>query len=117
MLLVYDISSRASFEAMDKWFEEALDYTRDKTVLYLVGAKLDKAPRKRAVSTAEGEELARMFGIGFCEVSAKTRENVRVPFVAVVDRITQNRQQLLTRRGTDAVQVGTIFNMVPSCAC
>ena len=47
VLLVYDISSRASFEAMDKWFEEALDYTRDKTVLYLV--RLPSPPSSRLI--------------------------------------------------------------------
>jgi Ras-related protein Rab-18 len=36
VILVYDISSRASFLTVEKWFEEAKTNTVDGVVLYLV---------------------------------------------------------------------------------
>ncbi|OIW29881.1 ras-domain-containing protein [Coniochaeta ligniaria NRRL 30616] len=90
VLLVYDISSRASFLTMDRWFEEVENNTVPDVALYLVGTKLDKAETSRAVSVEEGEALAAAHGAHFCEASAKTTENIRKPFVEVVDMIVSN---------------------------
>ncbi|KAK4219388.1 ras family-domain-containing protein [Rhypophila decipiens] len=116
VLLVYDISSRASFLTMEKWFEEAETYTVEGIALCLVGAKLDKADPAsassptsetyeessssqqhdddsgssgggREVSTEEGKALADAHGALFVEVSSKTRENVRKAFVETVNRV------------------------------
>ncbi|KAK0739186.1 P-loop containing nucleoside triphosphate hydrolase protein [Apiosordaria backusii] len=92
VLLVYDISTRASFLSMERWFNEAEANTVEGVALYLVGAKLDKADGPdggREVTTEEGQALAEAHGAKFCEASAKTRENVRLPFVDIVDRIVQ----------------------------
>lgn len=84
MLLVYDVSSRTSFASMEKWFDETEINTTPGVALYLVGAKIDKP---RVVTSEEGSTLAEAHGAMFCEVSAKTRENVRKPFVELVDTI------------------------------
>jgi Ras-related protein Rab-18 len=123
VILVYDISNRASFTAMEKWFDEAEANTVPERVFYLVrpsptpggcfrtrscanegpmqvGAKVDKAETDRAVSVEEGRALAEQHGALFCEASAKSKENVRRLFLEVVDAIVQ-RPQLLklgTRR-------------------
>ncbi|KAI0019630.1 ras-domain-containing protein [Xylariomycetidae sp. FL0641] len=90
VILVYDISSRKSFTGMEKWFDEARSNASPNAVLYLVGSKLDKvASGGRVVSVEEGKALAESQGAGFCEISSKTRENVRRPFVEVVDQIVQ----------------------------
>ncbi|KAK4110706.1 ras-domain-containing protein [Canariomyces notabilis] len=111
VIVVYDISSRASFLTLDKWFEEAEANTADGVALYLVGSKLDKAEHGRQVSTEEGRALAEAHGAGFCEASAKTRENVRRPFVELVDRIVQTPSLLAAARsgrapGTVAMDEG-----------
>lgn len=73
---------------MERWFEEVHNNTVPEVALYLVGTKLDKAEATgRAVSVEEGEALAEAHGAMFCEASAKTRENVRKPFVEVVDAV------------------------------
>jgi Ras-related protein Rab-18 len=54
-----------------------------------VGSKIDKTGA-RAVKFEEGKALADRHGAGFVEVSSKTRENVKVPFVQVVDRIVED---------------------------
>jgi Ras-related protein Rab-18 len=58
----------------------------------------------RAVTTAEGKALAHKFGAGFVEVSSKTRENVKMPFVDMVDRIVENPELMnSTRRRREGV--------------
>ncbi|KAI9841910.1 MAG: hypothetical protein M1837_000296 [Sclerophora amabilis] len=90
VVLVYDISSRDSFLTMERWFEEAEANAIPGVVTYLVGSKSDRAPKSRAVQPSEGQALAEKHGAaGFCEVSAKTRENVRKPFVEIVSEIVQ----------------------------
>jgi Ras-related protein Rab-18 len=92
---------------MDKWFEEVENNTGSDVVLYLVGTKLDRAEVVgRAVSTEEGEELARQHGALFCEVSAKTGEEVRRPFVEVVDGIIRRGLDVGKGRTGGTVRVG-----------
>ncbi|RPB05857.1 ras-domain-containing protein [Choiromyces venosus 120613-1] len=55
----------------------------------LVGSKLDKSTSSRIVKTEEGRTLAERFGASFYEVSSKTRENVKEPFVDTVTRIVE----------------------------
>jgi len=72
-----------------------------------VGTKLDKADSSRAVSVEEGEALAAAHGARFCEASAKTTENVRKPFVEVVDMIVSN-PALLAGGGGRGRTAGTV---------
>ena len=63
-----------------------------------VGSKSDKAA-SRAVKPEEGAALAARHGCAFCEVSAKTRHNVRKPFVELVDQIVACPELLAAARG------------------
>ncbi|CAP73118.1 uncharacterized protein PODANS_2_5320 [Podospora anserina S mat+] len=101
VLLVYDISTRASFLSMEKWFNEAEANTVEGVALYLANA--------REVTTEEGQALAEAHGAKFCEASAKTRENVRLAFVDIVDRIVQTPgliQNARLGRAAGAVALG-----------
>ncbi|VBB75602.1 Putative Ras-related protein Rab-18 [Podospora comata] len=101
VLLVYDISTRASFLSMERWFNEAEANTVEGVALYLADA--------REVTTEEGQALAEAHGAKFCEASAKTRENVRLAFVDIVDRIVQTPgliQNARLGRAAGAVALG-----------
>ncbi|KAF8538209.1 P-loop containing nucleoside triphosphate hydrolase protein [Trichophaea hybrida] len=104
-ILVYDVSNRESFLSMEHWFGECARYAEPGVIKYLVGSKIDKEGA-RAVMTAEGKALADRFGAGFVEVSSKTRENVKTPFVDTVDRIVENPELMnskLTRKRREGV--------------
>jgi Ras-related protein Rab-18 len=107
---------------MEKWFEEAENNTGPDVVLYLVGTKLDKAEVVgRAVTTEEGEELARQHRALFCEVSAKTGEEVRRPFVEVVDGILRRGLDVGRGRTSGMLRVGADeegdAGYLSGCAC
>ncbi|KAG4223644.1 hypothetical protein PC116_g27892 [Phytophthora cactorum] len=107
---------------MEKWIDEARSSASPDAVLYLVGSKLDKvATGGRAVSFEEGKAFAESQGAGFCEVSSKTRENVRQPFVEVVDRIVQRPELLASTApasSTAGLNLGGLgSNYSSACPC
>jgi len=117
VILVYDVSNRDSFLAMERWFEEAETNAIEGACLYLVGSKMDKVAG-RVVKYEEGERLAEQHGAMFCEVSAKTRENVKKPFVELVDKVV-NTPGLVNaaQRGRGTVAVGPQNDAGGICGC
>ncbi|KAI1491120.1 rab protein [Biscogniauxia mediterranea] len=123
VILVYDITNRKSFLSMERWIDEARSNASPDAVLYLVGSKLDKvAAGGRAVSYEEGKAFADSQGAGFCEISSKTRENVRRPFIEVVDRIVQKPELLSSatsgpKSGNGALNLGMASSYSSACPC
>jgi len=86
-ILVYDVSSRASFERLDPWLQELNTYaTKSNIVKMLVGNKIDK---DRAVTREEGLQFARRHSMLFIEASAKSKEGVQCAFEELVQKIVQ----------------------------
>jgi len=87
-LLVYDVTSRNTFEEIDMFHSEILQ-AKDMEhypAVVLVGNKCD-LEYERQVRTNEGRDLARRLGCQFFEVSTKFRENVDESFHALVIEI------------------------------
>ncbi|WWC60990.1 uncharacterized protein I303_103567 [Kwoniella dejecticola CBS 10117] len=79
-ILVYAITSRQSFEMIPIVHDKILDYAGlEKVPCVVVGQKLD-LQSERAVTTAEGEALAKKLNAGFIESSAKDNKNVSKAF-------------------------------------
>jgi len=81
-IVVYDITSRASFLNADQWIEDIKAERGNDVVIMLVGNKTD-LHGKRQVSVEEGEAKAKQLGgegIMFIETSAKGGFNVKALF-------------------------------------
>ncbi|KAJ9126230.1 Ras- protein Rab-18A [Naganishia onofrii] len=65
VILVYDVSSRQSFQSLTSWFRELSMYTSPEVVKMIVGNKVDKETFSREVSTKEGEEFAKRMNCQF----------------------------------------------------
>eukprot|EP01083_Nonionella_stella_P239041 837101_1 len=74
-LLVYDITSRATFKKIDDWLDNVRNERGNDANFWLVGNKCDMDDR-RQVETHEGREKAEEYNARFCEVSAKTGRGV-----------------------------------------
>ncbi|KAG0139424.1 hypothetical protein CROQUDRAFT_666514 [Cronartium quercuum f. sp. fusiforme G11] len=88
VVLVYDVTSRESFESLPSWFSELDTFThspRD-VVRIVVGNKTDK-DYSRMVSNEEGRAFAADNNALYAETSAKTMKGVEEVFEAVVDKI------------------------------
>ncbi|KAK5851445.1 hypothetical protein PBY51_002239 [Eleginops maclovinus] len=82
LLLLYDISSRTSFDNIRAWLTEIHEYAQSDVVIMLLGNKADMSS-DRAIRREEGERLAREYSVPFMETSAKTGLNVELAFTAV----------------------------------
>ncbi|MCY3414850.1 MAG: GTP-binding protein [Candidatus Heimdallarchaeota archaeon] len=81
-VIVYDITSRKSFDLVGKWVDE-LRREAGEIKTMLVANKLD-LQKQRVVSTEEGEDYAKKIGAEYFEVSAATGwgvDGIFQPFV------------------------------------
>ncbi len=85
-LLVYDVTSRKSFEDVKVWFDEAKTYGNENMYFVLVGNKCE-LEGNREVAASEGERLARENGVLFFETSAIQKINVDKAFIAITEKI------------------------------
>ena len=78
-LLVYDVSSRETFEDIDNWLAEASKFGANprEMPIALCANKIDK---KRIVTEDEGRQYAQSRGIQYFETSASTGDNVNDMF-------------------------------------
>lgn len=90
LLLVYDATSRESFEALDQWLREAAAHGAGGAVRVLCANKCDLVKLRR-VTEAEGRAWAETHGFAYHETSAKSGQGVdavfRSSFAAVVGRL------------------------------
>ncbi|KAF2664642.1 ras-domain-containing protein [Microthyrium microscopicum] len=116
-VLVYSISSRQSFQKIDKFYRQIQRVKESSqtgsptypgsplsgstlaansygpTPVMLVGNKCDRVT-EREVSTQEGYSLAKELGCDFVEASAKNCINVEKAFFDVVRQLQRQKQQL-----------------------
>jgi Ras-related protein Rab-6A len=78
-VVVYDVTSRASFDSVPRWVQEVRAERGSDVVVFVVGNKTDLVER-RQVSIEEGDARARELGVSFVETSAKAGFNVKALF-------------------------------------
>lgn len=85
-IIVYDITSRASFLNTAKWIDDVRSERGTDVIMMLVGNKTDLADR-RQVSVEEGEAKAKEYDIMFIETSAKAGFNIKSLFRKVASAL------------------------------
>lgn len=99
-LIVFDLTSRDSFNSVDRWYQDLKEVARSDVITVLIGNKLDLED-KRAVTTEEAREFAEARGMEYFETSAKTGDNVPKAVISCVLKIEKS------------IDDGT-FNVTPS---
>ncbi|GFH14472.1 uncharacterized protein HaLaN_10533, partial [Haematococcus lacustris] len=84
-LLVYDVTSRTSFENLPAWLDEAREHKADNMVIFVAATKADNPTRK--VSEKEGRDWATSQGFQFFEVSSCSGQAVRPLFLSLFARL------------------------------
>ena len=76
--LVYDCTSKVSFDAVEEWFQQMVNNIDSRVIIMLLGNKCDLPNREVPYNVAM--EYARSRNFGFLEVSAKTGTNIKNSF-------------------------------------
>jgi len=101
IMLVYDITNRKSFDAIDNWMEQIHVHAGQSVDKIILGNKADQN-EERKVSAEEGKQLALKYSIPFYETSAKLGTNVEEAFYAIAKNV---KNRLIDVGGDDAVTV------------
>ncbi|VDD75863.1 unnamed protein product [Mesocestoides corti] len=83
-LLVYDVTNRASFSAVEQWLGDARQLASPEVVVILVGNKKDLQDTDGQVTHWEASTFAQENNLQFIETSALTGENVDDAFTSCV---------------------------------
>ncbi|NWR94881.1 RB39B protein, partial [Furnarius figulus] len=88
-MLLFDLTSRASFESVRRWHREVTDTVQpSRLVFLLVGHKSDLCGQ-RCVGHREAQRLAASLGAQYVETSAKDASNVALAFQMLTVAIYQ----------------------------
>ena len=79
VFIVYDISSKTSFNNVSSWISFIKSIENTKIILCA-----NKTDLNRELQKSEGEQFAQKEGISFFEVCAKTNENIKSMFYTVI---------------------------------
>ncbi|KAF8772079.1 hypothetical protein HU200_006072 [Digitaria exilis] len=99
-MLVYDVTSRRTFDHAARWVDDLRAHADKSIVVMLVGNKADLAVAgARAVAADEAAAFAEEQGLFFSEASALSGENVERAFLRLLEEIHAN---VCTRRSLEA---------------
>jgi len=87
-LLVYDVTSRESFDHVSTWLKEAKQSAGEAVTTLLVGNKTDLLDR--AVTSDEASAFAQQEGMLYIETSAKTGKNINEAFTLLTCEVLKN---------------------------
>ncbi|XP_076331494.1 ras-related protein Rab-37-like isoform X3 [Tachypleus tridentatus] len=92
LLLLYDVTSKTSFDNTRAWLGEINEYAHDDVVIMLIGNKADMK-EERQVKYEDGERLASEYEVAFMETSAKSGMNVELAFQAVARELKYRKMR------------------------
>lgn len=94
-IVVYDLTSKKSFENLPGWVTEVRKYSENQTVLMAVGNKLDivnENPSARKVDAEAVKSWCMSQDLLHHEASAKTGDNVHAVFMSIGEEILKRNR-------------------------
>ncbi|CAD8063141.1 unnamed protein product [Paramecium primaurelia] len=95
-VLVYDITNKQSFDAVERWIQEVRENADKDIVIMIIGNKSD-LKHLRAIRQESGQDLAQMYKVAFMEASAQDGSNVDQAFTQIIQQIYQNLTKQLQK--------------------
>lgn len=86
IIIVFDKSTRKSFDYLESWLDEINMYASENTLFLIVGNKCDLEPE---VSIEEVQDKALKYQALYIEVSSKCGENIQDLFEIMIRTILQ----------------------------
>lgn len=119
IVMVYDITNRVSFTAINNWLQDIRRFASDSEIaILLLGNKCDQKEH-RCVGYQEGAKLAQDMELLFLECSAKDGTNIDAAFLLIATKIVMNQPDLETMRPVlhhkSTVDIATMDACAHSC--
>ena len=102
-MVVYDVSKRDSFEAVERWLAELKQSCDPNIVVMIVGNKAD-LEQEREVSLDEGTEMSKANNAYFIETSALDGSNVEKAFTELLVHIYEQKNKKPDPQNAEAEQ-------------
>ena len=109
-LLVYDITSRESFNSLTNWLTDARTLASPQIVILMVGNKKDLED-EREVTFLEASRFAQENGLMFLETSAKTGNSVEEAFL----KCSKNILAKIETGELDPERIGSGITLLADC--
>lgn len=106
-LVVFDVTSRESFENIPKWITELQNKTDVGLCIVIVGNKTD-LKEQRVVTKEEAEKYAKANGFQYLETSALTDDGIKEGFITLANeiyKITYEGDGLEDRKNTVSIKI------------
>ncbi|KAH0576692.1 Rab1a [Spironucleus salmonicida] len=100
VFIVYDVSSKQSFDNVQKWIKQAKS-AADSANLILIG---NKADLEKQVPTEEAQSYADSNQMLFLEVSAKNNEGIKAAFEKMIAILCEGSQVQDAKKGDFQIQ-------------
>eukprot|EP01156_Anaeramoeba_ignava_P023391 Anaeramoba_ignava/c21510_g1_i3.p1 GENE.c21510_g1_i3~~c21510_g1_i3.p1 ORF type:complete len:202 (-),score=75.25 c21510_g1_i3:64-669(-) len=84
--IIYDITNEESFNKLDFWFEEFINFSKENAIPMIIGNKFD-LEKERKISKEMGENFAEENKGLFMETSAKDGTNIQEAFEELTKEI------------------------------
>ena len=92
ILLMYDITDKATFDSIPDWIQNIKDLKGDDFPLILLGNKID-LEEERNISKEEGQKFADKIGIQFFETRNKNGINIQEAGLALIKKIIEKKEK------------------------
>ena len=92
IILMYDVTNRASFESIPDWIKSVKDAKGENFPMIILGNKMDME-NKRIVKEEEGKQIADEYNINFFETSNLNGINVQEAGLGIVKKILDKREK------------------------
>jgi len=123
-IIVYDITSKNSFNSLNNWVKELKEKGSPNIQIAIVGNKIDLEDQ-REITTAMGKQVAEELDALFIETSAKADTRVTDLFVEIGKRIPkeviQSKNTITSSDNSDTVQLKRLqlaaYNANSSSCC
>ena len=109
--VVYDITTKGSFESVERWVNDLISSGDKKITILLIGNKCD-LEEQRQITKEQGEEKAAKLDLAFLETSAFSGQNLDKAFEMMVNEIYKKfHEEMLAENDIDIIEGGKDINL------
>ena len=86
IILIYDVTDISTFKSVPDWIQSAREKKGENYPMIILGNKIDLID-KRKITTKEGEEIAKKYGLDFYEISNKESVNIENAIMTLFQKV------------------------------